>query len=227
MVDERKWDYWHEGMSRGKTVEAFVAQEEQRLAAAGDRHGERYKMFQELKTDIEHIEGIKEVEGGKGGGRSRVAELEAQIAEMERSLRKSKAETEAERQELDILNQNVQLRHTLQTLGESYSAHVKRLELILSAKVDSLQKSNEVLSASMASEVSKTQSAARNMIVALNDEIQKSIHRSMVEFKDASDQIRTQFERLVERRNTIDIVVICVAVVSILIATNAVVGIPV
>ena len=103
----------------------------------------------------------------------RVAELEAQIAEMERSLRKSKAETEAERQELDILNQNVQLRHTLQTLGESYSAHVKRLELILSAKVDSLQKSNEVLSASMASEVSKTQSAARNMIVALNDEYPK------------------------------------------------------
>ena len=157
---------------------------------------------------------------------TRLTELEAQSAELESRVRKDLAAIDAEVQKIDLRHENALLRQALQTSSENYAVHVKRVELILSEKVESLHKSNESLSGSIQVEVRNTQSEARNAIAALNGDIRDTVQRSMAGFREAAEVTRAQYVKLANRRETIDIVVIVVALLSALIALNGVTGVP-
>jgi chromosome segregation ATPase len=157
---------------------------------------------------------------------TRLAELEAQIAELESKTRKDLAAVEVEVQKIDLRHENALLRQALQTSSENYAAHVKRVELILNEKVENLRRSNDSLSGSIQTEVRNTQTEARTAIASLNGEIRETVQRSMAGFREAAEATRAQYVKLANRRETIDIVVIVVAVVTVVIAVNAVTGIP-
>ena len=157
---------------------------------------------------------------------TRLTELEAQIVELESKVRKDLAAVEVEVQKIDLRHENALLRQALQTSSENYAAHVKRVELILNEKTESLRRSNESLSASIQTEVRNTQSEARNAIAVLNGEIKETVQRSMAGFREAAETTRAQYVKLANRRELIDIVVILLAGISFLIAVNAVTGIP-
>jgi hypothetical protein len=157
---------------------------------------------------------------------TRLTELEAQIAELESKVRKDLAAVEVEVQKIDLRHENALLRQALQTSSENYAAHVKRVELILSEKVESLRRSNDSLSGSIQSEVRNTQTEARNAIASLNGEIKETVQREMTGFREAAEATRAQYVKLATRREVIDMIVIVVAVLSVLITLNALTGVP-